>query len=140
MSFQNGKSASAVARNISILRYGIRSHVSSIPSRNVTQLHARINLTADTLSISSCRPSFQTSVLCNPINNFAHQRFFFTSTLDNEGQSQNLVKASDSNEGQQAEKSEHKKSSSPESNSRNNNKNNKLKVKVNEVDVVKQIS
>ena len=120
MSLQNGKSASAVARNISILRYGIRPHVSSVHSRNVTQLHARINLTADTLSISSCRPSFQTSVLCNPINNFAHQRFFFTSTLDNEGQSQNLVEASDSNEGQQTEKSEHKKSSTPESNSRNN--------------------
>ena len=116
MSLQKGKSVSAVARNISILSYSIRPHVSSVLSRNITQLHTRLNLTADTLRISSRRPPFQTSVLCNPINNFAPNRLFFTSTLDNEGQPQNLAKHSDSNEGQEVEKNEHRKSSIPTSN------------------------
>ena len=118
MSLQKGKSVSAVARNISLLRYSIRPHVSIILSRNITQLHTRLNLTADTLRISSRRPPFQTAVLCNPINNFAPNRLFFTSTVDNEGQPQNLAKLSDSNEGQETEKSEHRKLSSPRSNSR----------------------
>ena len=117
MSLQKGKSVSAVARNISVLRYSISPHASSVLSRNITQLHTRLNVTADTLRISSRRPPFQTALLCNPINNFAPYRLLFTSTLDNEGQPQNLAKPSDSSKGQETEKSEERKLSSPISNS-----------------------